>query len=161
MDDHFTSLTTSYQAFRECIQSLPDDLYLSQLNGWSPRDVVAHLVGWNRKMIESGKDILRGEKPTYYTDWANDYKNVNAAFVGKYSSRDKASLLGELAASMNEFETFLHGLEPPELTADHGVVHYGGGPATVARLMDSLAGDYRDHTREIREWLGTKGHQAS
>ena len=163
MEDHdrFASLAAAYHAFQECIQSLPDGLYLSPMNGdgWSPRDVVAHLVGWNRRMIESGRDILRGEQPSYYSDSANDYRNINAGFVAKYSTRDRASLLGELAASMQEFETFLHGLKPSELTADHGVVHYGGSPATVARLMDSLAGDYRDHAREITEWLATKGHR--
>ena len=161
MDDHFNKLTAAYQAFRDCLQSLPDSLYLASINGWSPRDTAAHLVGWNRLMIESGRDILQGRKPSYYTDSANDYKNINAAFVARYSSRDKASMLGELASSMAEFDAFVHGLETSEWTADHGVVHYSGDPATVARLMDSLAGDYRSHTHEITEWLGTKGSQAS
>ncbi len=159
--DRSNTLTVAYQAFRRCIQSVPDNLYLSPINGWSSRDVMAHLVGWNRRMIESGKDILRGVVPSYYTDASNDYKNVNAAFVSHYSSRDKASLLAELAASMAEFEAYVQGLDPSEWDADHGVVHYRGGPATVARLIDSLSGDYQDHTREIQEWLAAIGLQGS
>jgi hypothetical protein len=159
--DHFDTLTKAYQAFRQCIQSVPDNLFLSPINGWSARDVVAHLVGWNRNMIKAGREILRGAAPSYYPDAANDYKNINAAFVSQYSSRDKQAMLAELAASLTEFETFVHGLVPSEWTADHGVVHYSGGPATVARLIDSLAGDYQDHSREIQAWLKAKGPQAS
>lgn len=146
----------AYQAFRQCIQSVPDDLYLTPINGWSPRDIVAHLVGWNRNMVKSGKELLRGEMPAYYPDAPNDYKNINAAFVSKHSSRDKVTLLDELAASMLEFETYVRGLDPSEWDADHGITHYRGGPATVSRLMDSLAGDYHSHTHEIQQWLKDK-----
>ena len=159
--DSFNTLTVAYQAFRRCIQSVPDSLYLTPINGWSTRDVVAHLVGWNRNMIAAGKEILRGDVPSYYTDAPNDYMNINAAFVSHYSSRDKASLLADLAASMLEFETYVHGLKPSEWDADHGVVHHRGGPATVARLIDSLAGDYQHHSQEIQEWLSSRGSQAS
>jgi hypothetical protein len=159
MDDHdnFNTLTEAFQAFLKVVQSVPDDLYLSPINGWSTRDVVAHLVGWNRNMIEAGKEILRGGKPSYYPDAPNDYKNINGAFVSLYSSRDKTFLLNELAVSLSELEAFVHGLDPSERTADYGVVHYRGGPATIARLIDSLAGDYQYHRNEIQEWLNSKG----
>jgi hypothetical protein len=38
-------------------------------------------------------------------------------------------------------------------SANHGIVHYGGDPATVSRIINSLAGDYRSHTQQIKEWL--------
>jgi hypothetical protein len=152
----FSALTKAYQAFRWCIESMADDQYLTPVTNWSARDTAAHLVGWNRNMIEAGKEILRGETPSYYPEAKNDYKNVNAGFVVKYSTRDKAAMLAELASSMAEFEAFLNGLEPSELDNNHGVIHYSGDKATVARLVDSLTGDYEYHREEIEEWVKTR-----
>jgi hypothetical protein len=123
------------------------------MDGWSPRDVVAHLIGWNRHMIEASNAILGGEAPAYYADASNDYKHINAAFVQRHASRSKAALLDDLASSMDAFEAFVVALPPDELTASHGVLHYSGRPATVTGIVHSLAGDYQHHTRQVGEWF--------
>ncbi|MEW6239185.1 MAG: ClbS/DfsB family four-helix bundle protein [Chloroflexota bacterium] len=151
--DAALSLKHAYQDFTELILSLSDEQFLSPMNGWAPRDVVAHLVGWNGLMIESSLSILAGKSPTYYEDARNDYRDINAGFTAKHSSRSKRELLAELESSMEKFEAFIHALPAEELTADHGVVHYSGDPATVGRIINSLAGDYQYHTRQIMEWL--------
>jgi hypothetical protein len=147
------SLKHAYRDFTKLILSLSNDQFLSPMNGWAPRDVVAHLVGWNGLMIESSLSILAGKPPSYYDDARNDYSNINAGFTAKHSSRSKQELLADLKSSMEKFEAFIHALPAEELAADHGVVHYSGSPATVARIVHSLAGDYRYHTRQIMEWL--------
>ena len=147
------SLKHAYQDFTNLILSLPDDQFLSPMNGWSPRDVVAHLVGWNSLMVESSLSILAGKPPSYYDDAQNDYSNINSGFTAKYSSESKQELLAELESSMEKFEAFISSLPAEELTADHGVVHYSGSPASVTRIINSLAGDYQYHTRQIMEWL--------
>jgi hypothetical protein len=146
------SLNQTYQDFAKLILSLSDEQFLSSMNGWSPRDVVAHLIGWNGLMIESSLSILAGKPPFYYDDAPNDYSHINAIFTAKHSSRSKQELLAELKSSMEKFETFISTLPTEELMADHGVVHYGGSPATVSRIINSLAGDYQYHTRQIMEW---------
>ena len=147
------SLIPAYQDFVELILSLSDELFLSSMNGWSPRDVVAHLIGWNGLMIEASSSILAGKLPTYYEDAPNDYSNINAGFTAKHSSRSKPELLAQLKSSMESFEAFLDALPAGELASDNGVRHYSGDPATVSRIIESLAGDYRYHTRQVREWL--------
>jgi hypothetical protein len=147
------SLKVAYQDFAELIFSLSDELFLSSLNGWAPRDVVAHLVGWNGLMIEASSSILTGQPPSYYADAPNDYSNINAGFTVKYSSRSKQELLAELKSSLEGLEAYVLALPAVELAADHGVRHYRGGPATVSKILESLAGDYRYHTNQIREWL--------
>jgi hypothetical protein len=124
------------------------------MNGWSPRDVVAHLLGWNDHMIEASSSILAGRPPTYYAEAPNDYKTINARFVAQHSSTSKTGLLRDLRASMDRFVEFLVALPPAELTADHGVKHYSGCSATVIGIIDSLSGDYRDHTRQVSDWIG-------
>jgi hypothetical protein len=147
------SLKHAYQDFTTLILSLSDEQFLSSMNSWSPRDVVAHLIGWNSLMIESSLSILAGKSPSYYDDVRNDYSNINSGFTAKHSSQSKQELLAELQSSMENFEAFIYTLPAKELAADHGVAHYSGSPATVTKIINSLSGDYQHHTHQIIEWL--------
>jgi len=37
----------AFLEFCDCIRSVPDRRFLEPMNGWSPREVVAHLIGWH------------------------------------------------------------------------------------------------------------------
>ena len=148
-----SSLKNAYQDFTKLILSLSDEQFLSSMNGWTPRDVVAHLIGWNSLMIDSSRSILAGKPPSYYDDSKNDYSNINSGFTMKFSSRSKQELLAQLKSSMENLETFIFSLPDEELTAGHGVVHYSGVPATISKIINSLASDYQYHTNQILEWL--------
>jgi hypothetical protein len=147
------SLREARQDFTELILSLSEELFLSPLDGWVPRDVVAHLIGWNSLMIEASSSILAGQTPSYYADAPNDYSHINAGFTARYSPRSKQELLAELKSSLDGLEAYVQTLPPEELAANHGVCHYRGGPATVSEIIESLVGDYRYHTNQIKEWL--------
>ena len=149
-------LKKAYQDFVGVILPLSDELFLASMGGWAPRDVVAHLIGWNRLMIEASSSILAGQAPAYYADTANDYSTINAGFTTKYSSHSKQELLSELNSSLENFEAFILALPDDEMLANHGVRHYSGSLATVGKIIASLAGDYQSHTRQIMEWLNQK-----
>lgn len=151
--EYLLTIRNAYEAFYQCILWLSDNLFLEAMDGWAPRDVVAHLIGWNGNMITACNQILKGETPTYYQDAAHDFQHINANFVAQYPSTDKEIMLSLLAESFEKFEAFLHGLDPGDFEADHGVLHYSGDPANVGRVIRSLAGDYDHHRREIEEWL--------
>jgi hypothetical protein len=146
-------LHSAYHDFVACILSVPEAMFLTSMNGWSPRDVVAHLTGWNRLMIQSGRSILAGEPPAYYADAANDFSNINAAFVASYTVRGKKEALRQLESAMKEFESYIAGLSASEMSSDCGVRHHSGQPATVEKLIGSLAGDYALHANQIRGWV--------
>jgi hypothetical protein len=147
-------LKNAYQDFVNIILSLSDEQFLNPLYEWTPRDIVAHLIGWNTLMIESSLSILEGKPPTYYDDTPFNYSHINAGYTAKFSSQLKADLLAQLKSSFEGFEAFIGGLPDEELEADHGVRHYSGVPATVGKIITSLAGDYEYHTQQIREWMG-------
>ena len=147
------SLEHACQDFTNLILSLSNEQFLSSINDWTPRDVVAHLIGWNGLMIESSLSILAGKPPLYYNDVQNDYSNINSGFTAKHSSQSKQELLAELQSSMKKLEAFIHTLSTEELVANHGVFHYSCSPATVSKIINSLAGDYQYHTHQITEWL--------
>ena len=147
------TLRNAYQDFVRIIVSLSNEQFLSSMNGWAPRDVVAHLIGWNNIMVEASLSILAGKSPGYYDDASNDYRNINSGLTAKYSSHSKQELLVKLKSSMEDFEAFILGLPDGELAAHHSVRHYSGNPATVSKIIASLTDDYQHHTQQIREWL--------
>jgi len=159
MDDQdvLQPLNQSYREFVDLVNSLSDEQFLHLMDGWSPRDVVAHLIGWNDLMIESSLSILAGKTPASYADAQNDFSHINSGFTSKFSSRSKRELLRELKSSLERFEAFLSGLPPQELENSHGVLHYSGRPATVGKIITSLVGDYRQHARQIADWSRASG----
>ena len=150
-DAALAPLEQAWHSLDAAVRALPEERFLAPLRGWSARDIIAHLIGWNRHMIESSGSILSGETPAYYADAPFGYRNLNAAHAAAHSSRSRGELLRELEASLMEFKTFVQSLPPPEIDDSHGVLHYTGRPATVGGIIRSLTQDYRDHAAEIDE----------
>jgi hypothetical protein len=134
-----------------CVMSLKGKLFLEELNHWSPRDIVAHLTGWNRYLIDGSKQIMRGELPFYDVDPGDNYSKVNAVLVQEYSSRDRRELLDDLRASAGELTQFLQSLDPHNWDHDYGVRHKGLN-ITVRNSVDELIDDYAHHREQIEKW---------
>jgi hypothetical protein len=143
-------LEQAYSAFVEAVSSLPSEDFLRTLGDWRPRDITAHLIGWNRNILKGCRQIRDGVPPFYYYDGPNDYRIENAASIAKYSSKDRTALLLELKKSKDELVAYVKGLPADEWDHDFGPRHYRGEAATVARSIQSLAGDYATHTQELK-----------
>jgi hypothetical protein len=151
-DPSFDRLKHSTNVFIQAIESLSDDLFLRSIDEWTPRDVAAHLTWWNRNMIAASQSLQAGAPPSYYADAMNDYRNINARAIAEFPSQDRRVLLNELRATLDELERYLLALGSQEWDADHGVQHHRGGSATIRRIVESLAGDYQHHARQVEEW---------
>jgi len=143
------ALQAACLAFRETLGSLLPSAYLASLGDWTPRDIAAHFVGWNRITLVGSAELREGILPFYFYDGTNDYRQVNAEFCERYPSKDLDEMLALLDSTMAELESYLRLVPEPEWELDTGVVHYRPGPATVARCVDSLIRDYRKHRDEI------------
>jgi len=150
IEKQITRLGLNVEDFARYIASLNEELFLKKFTLWSPRDVVAHLIGWNRYIIEGSKQIKRGELPFYDIDPGENYSKVNAVLVRKYSSRDKQELLDELQASAQELKQFLQSLDPSEWDRDYGVRHKGA-TITIQNTVDELIEDYVKHRKQIEK----------
>ena len=144
-------LEQAFERFKECIEVLSEDGYLKPMNGWSPRDIVAHFIGWNRYTIEGCRDVLRGVRPFYLDDEPNDFRNVNAASVKKYASKFRRKLLGELDASFEELKSYLLSLAPSEWGKETAVKHEWA-TITVENSVAGLRDDYDRHREAIEKW---------
>ena len=148
IEDQIAKLDQSVEAFMRCIVSLDEELFLQKFNDWAPRDILAHLIGWNRYVIEGGKELLRGELPFYDIDPGDNYSKVNAVLIREYSSTIKEKLLTDLRRSARELKEFLRSVDPSSWDRDHGVRH-AGLTITVKNTMDELIADYDHHKEQI------------
>ena len=151
IEAQINKLSLSVEDFTRCVASLNEELFLKKLNDWSPRDILAHLIGWNRYIIEGSKQIKRKELPFYDIDPGESYSKVNAVLVRQYSSRDRQELLDELQVSTKELQQFLSSLDSIEWERDYGVRHKGAA-ITIQNTVDELIEDYDIHREQITEW---------
>jgi hypothetical protein len=150
-DKQLTDLETTYTAFVQTMQGLSAEGLLTSLGDWTPRDIAAHFIGWNRITLAGCSALREGAEPFYFHDGTNDYRKVNAKFLEQFPSTDREELLKEIAATKNALVAYLKTIDETEWDLDTGIVHYRGGPATVARCADSLIRDYRKHRQEIAD----------
>ena len=147
--EQLENLNLNYEAFVQAVKNLSSEGFLKSLGNWSPRDIVAHFIGWNRITLVGCAELLEGIEPFYFFDGTNDYRKINAKFLERFNSTDREMLLQQMASTKDTLVSYLKTVEENEWELDTGVVHYRGGPATVARCVDSLLRDYRKHREEI------------
>ena len=148
-DKQLGDLETAYSAFVETMSSLAPENFLASLGDWTPRDIAAHFVGWNRITLVGCSELREGVEPFYFYDGTNDYRKVNARFFEQFPSVDRNELLREIAVTKDALVAYLKTIPESDWELDTGIVHYRGNPATIARCVDSLIRDYRKHRQEI------------
>ena len=95
-DKQLGDLETAYSAFMETLKSLASEKFLASLGDWTPRDIAAHFVGWNRITLVGCSELREGVEPFYFYDGTNDYRKVNARFLVQFPSPERDELLKEI-----------------------------------------------------------------
>jgi hypothetical protein len=149
VEESIAWLDANAARFATCIASLPEDLFLAPMDAWAPRDVLAHLIGWNRYTVEGGKLLVEGKMPPFFQDAGDDFAAVNAVLVQTYPLRDRRALLAELETSLQELRRYLRSLSAEEWEA--GVMH-GQHAITLQNSVQALVVDYAGHTEQIERW---------
>jgi hypothetical protein len=139
--------------FAGVVAGLPDPLFLTRMNGWTPRDVVAHLIGWNRMTVTGCEEILRGSPPAYLGDVDEGFRHVNAAFVREHDSRDRDRLLDEIRSSAAETAAYARSLPRASWEAS---VRFRRWTISVGDCVDGLRQDYVTHRERIGAWAADR-----
>jgi aminomethyltransferase len=142
------------EELEQLVAALPDPLLGERVERWTPKDVVAHLVGWNHHAKEGVRELLEGRPPFYLSQAKEDFRELNAQSVARWGGLDRESLLGELKGSLQALVEFLRGLPDG---AWHREVQVRDEPLTVLATVSQLAQDYLSHTERLRFWAGLRG----
>jgi uncharacterized protein (TIGR03083 family) len=144
-----TQAARDYQAFCETIEGLnEDELNEGGLDGWSVKDIVAHLVGWHREIGPALERIARGEKPIPEGVSYDDVDQWNARFVAARRDMPGADLLLELDKSHEYFMHVANAVPDERFQPER----------TAWKLVDlNSAHHYREHAEQIRAWRGSRG----
>jgi hypothetical protein len=146
------ALRAHIQIFVDSAEAIPPDALLRVVTEWSPRDVIAHLIGWNVYTLQGCRDLEQGIAPAYLSDEADDFKNVNAASVQRYVSSDKDELLSQLRVSAQELLDYLEQLPAGSWNHNYSVYGPSGRPSLISQHIEALAADYLGHAQEITAW---------
>ena len=150
-EEQLEQLERCVEAFAGSVAALDERLFLRKVTTWTARDMVAHLIGWNRYVERGARQILRGELPFYDVDPGPDYSNVNAMLVRDYPDTDRLALLESLTASTEELTAFLRAVDPDAWDRDFGVRH-DGETLTVKSTVDDLMADYHHHREQLEDF---------
>ncbi|MGD2154724.1 MAG: maleylpyruvate isomerase N-terminal domain-containing protein [Gemmatimonadales bacterium] len=150
-EEQLDQLQHCVEAFAGSVAALDKRLFLRKVTNWTARDMVAHLIGWNRYIVRGARQILRGELPFYDVDPGPDYSTVNAALVREYAGTDRSALLESLAKSTEELTAFLRTVDPEAWDRDFGVRH-DGETLTVKSTVDDLIADYHHHRQQLEDF---------
>jgi hypothetical protein len=112
------------------------------------REILIHMVGWQREMIPVLERLARGEKPLPEGVSYDDVDAWNARFVAARQGVSAAAVVRELEASHRDF-----------LATAATVPDERFAPGKTATRIVDLNGPhhYRDHAAQIREWRARTG----
>ena len=108
------ALARAIAQFTEAVERQSEGVFLQAVDGRAPRDIVAHLIGWNRGAVAASAELRRGELPACLTDPGPNFNRINALSMAEYDSRDKAELLDQLRASAADYDAMLRDLPAAE-----------------------------------------------
>jgi len=151
LKEQINEFISSVEGLAKCVSSLPEESFLENLKKWSLRDIVAHLVGWNRYITAGSIQIMRGELPFYDDDPGENFCNVNAELIREHSTKNREKLLEELLSTADGLKQFLESLDTKDWDHDFGVRH-NGQIITIKNTVDELIADYLHHTVQIKDW---------
>ena len=146
------ALQEAVARFKETIASLEQSQFLEPIEGdWSARDISAHLIGWNGEMIVGFRSLRTGKLPAYYSDYENDFSNVNKASVELYDYLEIERMLDELEVSYLALSNYLLTITPEEFSDDTGV-RFKDHTITIEGELRALTQDYIQHSEQIKSW---------
>ena len=152
MTDKTTTLKLVDDAYGDLRQGIDglDDAQLTRpwLDGWCVRDIVAHVMGWEREMSGALERIARGERPTPEGVDYSDDTAWNAKFAAALHAVGPRTVI---ARWEQQHANYVRAAKA--VPDDRYGVKDDGKPNAVNRLLETSGyGHYREHLTQISEW---------
>ena len=138
-----------YQKLRKVIDDLDNEQLCRVWFGtWAVRDIVAHVLGWEREMTGALQRMAQGERPAPEgVDWSK-FDEWNAKFASAMESIGPGTVLAYWRQAHMNFVRAAKALPDDR---------FGDGK-TANRLLETTGfGHYRMHGSDIRKWREQEG----
>jgi hypothetical protein len=147
-DEIISGLVEVRAKILDAAASLPpgaqDEIFLGE---WSLKDVLAHLAGWDYTNLEAVKEILAGQRPSFWEHHDRDWRSYNARLVEQYKREDFDELVASVKESHQKLIGFLQSLPAEEYVKKAGIVS----------LLGAETKDEEEHHRQVEEYWGPRG----
>ena len=141
------------QNLQEAVKGLDNDqMAETWLDGWSAKDILAHVLGWDREMIVFLERMARGERPTPEGVDYSDPNAWNAKFALEFAPISGSTVLAIWR------QVHMNFLRAAKALPDDRFGEKDGKPKTANRMLaDSGYQHYQEHTAQILEWRKSAG----
>ena len=146
-------LESEYENFKKAIEGL-DDAQLTRIwfGDWGVKDIVAHVLGWERAMTTMLQRLARGERPTAEGDDYSDTDATNARFTSEFAPIGANTVLAAWSQRHMVFVKAAQAVPGDRFGEDNGK------PKTANRLVGAGGAEhYREHMGQIKAWREKEG----
>jgi hypothetical protein len=145
------SLLLRFDGTRQKIEELlPNiDPYKDIYLGWTIKQILMHITGWDDAAIDSLHDHIDGQAPSVPANRGID--EYNARTVASRQGQDFPRLLKEWRMKRKLLRAII--FEMPEDKFIEPFVLPWGGKGTVVYLVDTFRHHEEIHAQDIKQWL--------
>jgi hypothetical protein len=119
---------------------------------WSIKDLLAHLIGWDKTNLNAIRSVIRNQVPSFYEYHDHDWRTYNAMLVKKNKKDSCKELIATAKSSQQKLIEFLQKIPPEDFNKDFGV-RFRGYKVTIQRLLEAEADDERTHSGQITDFF--------
>jgi uncharacterized protein (TIGR03083 family) len=133
-----------------------DESALTELpvfEGWSVKDVLAHIAAWDRWEERTMQSIVAGQTPDFAA--LQDFDVTNAAIVATWRERTLDEVLAELLAARADWTSWLASVPDEEFFRPRS---YAGHDWTFSVIPLRVQWQHdAEHAQHIADWRGAEG----
>lgn len=158
-------LKTDWAAWESLVASIPEDRLTepgAEGDDWSVKDVIAHIMVYERWTSEWLEPALKGEAPAW--NYSEDDKNLsmdeqNDRFFKENRDRPLDEIRSEAAKVHARMVAAVEQVPDDKIAVDMLEFspplkdYYQAGTKVWQAIDGNAGGHYRDHTNDVRKWL--------
>lgn len=143
------------QKIIELIKPLSEEKWNEVFLGrWSLKDFVAHCIGWDIWGLKAIDEIIKGNLPSYYKYYNEDWTKMNDIFVRRFKRGRKRNLLLAVKKSQQKLIAKLKRVPEELYNKDFGL-RWQGVKITLSSDTLYQAKDEEKHAKQIKQWFET------
>jgi hypothetical protein len=154
-----SKLNSEIAAEREILETILGKLSEADMTataldgGWSVKDILAHIVDWERRMVTWIEESLEGDGPDLSPDWTTDaLDQMNEQIYQANKDRPLGEVISDFEQSYQQSLRAVERLTDQDLLDANRFAWREGHPMWIL-IQENTSAHYREHHEMIERWL--------